>query len=97
MYASNFFDEDDWEIHITRAGVTVGVATCRLLLAMKLLAARPRDVEDISLLIGACGITERQAAVDVFDSYYPTESMKPRALRILDDLLPSDEGVVGTH
>jgi hypothetical protein len=58
--------------------VTVSVATCKLLLAMKLLAARPRDVEDITLLIAACGITERQAAFDVFDDYYPTESLKPR-------------------
>jgi hypothetical protein len=48
-------------------------------------------------LIEACGITERQAAVDVFDDYYPTESMKSRALRILDDLLPSDEGTDETH
>ena len=97
MFASNYDDDKDWEIHITRAGVTVSVASCRLLLAMKLLAARPRDVEDIALLIEACGITERQAAVDVFDDYYPTESMKPRALRILADLLPSDEGTAGTH
>ena len=47
MFASNYDDDKDWEIHITRAGVTVSVATCNLLLAMKLLAARPRDVEDI--------------------------------------------------
>lgn len=89
MFASNYDDDKDWEIHITRAGVTVSVATCRLLLAMKLLAARPRDAEDIALLIEACGITTRQAAIDVFDDYYPTESMKPRALRILGDLLPA--------
>ena len=37
MYASNYDDDEDWEIHITRAGVTVSVATCKLLLATKLL------------------------------------------------------------
>ena len=89
MYASNYDDADDWEVHIDRAGVIVSIATCRLLLAMKLLAGRYRDIEDISLLLSACDITERQAAVDVFDHYYPTESMKPRAFRILDDLLPT--------
>lgn len=97
MFASHYDGDKDWEIHITRDGVTVSVATCKLLLAMKLLAARPRDVEDISLLIEACGITERQAAVDEFGDYYPTESMKPRALRILDDLLPGDERTDGPH
>lgn len=97
MYASNYDNDEDWEIHITRAGVTVSVATCPLLLAMKLHAARGRDVEDIVLLIAACGINERQAAVDLFDHYYPTESMKPRALRILDDLLPGDAPTAGTH
>ena len=88
MYASNYDNDEDWEIHIARAGVTVSVAKCSLLLAMKLLAGRSRDIDDISLLLAACEITERQSAVDVFDHYYPTESMKPRALRILDDLLP---------
>lgn len=97
MFASNYDDDKDWELHITRAGVTVSVASCKLLLAMKLLAARPRDVEDILLLIRACGITERQDAVDVFDDYYPTESLKPRALRILDDVLSNDDGTTGTQ
>lgn len=90
MYASNFDNDEDWEIHIARSGVTVSVAKCPLLLAMKLLAGRSRDIDDITLLLAACGITKLQGAVDVFDHYYPTESMKPRALRILDDLLPDD-------
>ena len=60
-----------------------------LLLAMKLLAARPRDVEDIARLIEVCGAVSRGAALTIFDAYYPTESVKPRALRILDDLFPS--------
>jgi hypothetical protein len=88
MYASHYDADADWEVHLTKAGVTVSVATCRLLLAMKLLAARPRDAEDIALLIAACGITDRQGAIEVFDAYYPTEALKPRALAILDDLLP---------
>jgi hypothetical protein len=40
MFASHYDDDKDWEIHITREEVTVSVATCELLLAMKLLAAR---------------------------------------------------------
>ncbi|HQU26220.1 MAG TPA: hypothetical protein PLS29_04215 [Acidimicrobiales bacterium] len=75
--------------------MTVKVATCRLLLAMKLLAARPRDVEDIARLLAACGITERHEALDVFDHYYPTEILKPRALMILDDLLAGRGGAFG--
>ncbi len=95
MFASHYDNDEDWDIHITRAGVKVSVASCKLLLAMKLLAARPRDAEDIGLLITACDITERQAVVNVFDHYYPTESLKPQALRILHNLLPSDEDTAG--
>lgn len=68
----------------------MSVAKCPLLLAMKLLAGRSRDIDDISLLLAACGITKRQGALNVFDHYYPTESIKQRALHILDDLLPGD-------
>jgi hypothetical protein len=42
MYASNYDDDEDWEIQTSRAGVTVSVAACTLLLAMKLHAARRR-------------------------------------------------------
>ncbi len=95
MYASHYDADADWEVHLTKAGLTVSVATCRLLLAMKLLAARPRDAEDIALLIAAGGITDRQGAIEVFDAYYPTESLKPRAHAILDDLLPGDNPTAG--
>lgn len=91
IFASHFDEPEDWEIHTTRAGVTVSVATCPLLLAMKLLAGRPRDAEDIGLLITACGITTTQAAVDVFDHYFPTEVIKVRSLQILEGLLSCDQ------
>ncbi len=91
MFASHHDEPEDWEIHITRAGVTVSIAGCSLLLAMKLYAGRPRDAEDIDLLITACGITTTQAAVDVFDHYYPTEVIKARSLQILEGLLSRDE------
>lgn len=90
MYASDVDNDDDWEIRIARAGVVVSVARCPLLLAMKLLAGRARDIDDIARLLVARGITTRDGAMAVFDRYYPSESMKPRTSRILDDVLAHD-------
>lgn len=88
MFASHHDDVEDWKILITRAGVTVSVASCQLLLAMKLLAGRSRDIGDIVLLLRACDIVKRQEAIDIFEHYYPRESLNPRTVRILEDLLP---------
>jgi len=51
---------------------------------MKLQAGRGRrDLDDISLLLGLCGITSIEAAVAVFDKYYPTEVIAPKAMSLL--------------
>ena len=89
MFASHFDQTNDSEVWLSRTGVTVSVASPHLLLAMKLLAARPRDADDIARLIEVCGAVSRDAALSIFDAYYPTESLQPRALRILDDLFSS--------
>jgi hypothetical protein len=86
MWASHCDTDADWEVRFIRGDVTIQVAKPPLLLAMKLLAGRGlRDLTDIDLLLEACGITSMGAAKAVFDKYYPTESIAPRALRQLHD------------
>ncbi|MCU1364112.1 MAG: hypothetical protein JWM55_1940 [Acidimicrobiaceae bacterium] len=86
MWASHYDGEDDWEIRCTRGDVSVQVAQPLLLLAMKLLAGRGlRDAADIDLLLVECHIGSLEEAEAVFDKYYPTEKIAPRALRQLHE------------
>jgi hypothetical protein len=86
MWASHYDSDDDWDVRFAGEGVSVLVARTPLLLAMKLQAGRGRrDAEDIDLLLSACQIESFDAAVAVFDRYYPTEAMAPRALLQLQD------------
>ena len=89
MYDSHFHTHEDWELLIEDHSVVVHIAGPRLLLAMKLLAGRGRrDETDIDRLLEALGITSREAAMAVFDFYYPTEVIKPTAMRQLELRLP---------
>jgi hypothetical protein len=86
MWASHYDGDDDWDIRFTRGDVSVRVAPPLLLLAMKLLAGRgQRDAVDIDLLLEECRIASFDDAVEVFDKYYPTEGMAPKALRQLHE------------
>jgi hypothetical protein len=80
LFASHFDGPEDWVSFDVRHGVEVRVADAPLLLAMKLRAARGRrDAADIDLLLDACSITTAEAAVAVFERYYPEELLPPRA------------------
>ena len=82
MFASHYETEKDWDLKIKRDGVIVMVAGIRLLLAMKLLAGRGRrDATDIDRLLDACRVTSVKQAQEIFDTYYPTESIPYMALR----------------
>lgn len=91
MWVSHNDTSDDWEIRFTGNGVTILVAQPPLLLAMKLQAGRGRrDAMDIDLLLDACGIESLRSAVAIFDRYYPTETMAPRALQQLRERFEVD-------
>jgi len=86
MWASHYDGSDDWEIWFSRGDVFVQVAQPLLLLAMKLLAGRGRrDAMDIALLLEECRIGSFDDAVAVFDKYYPTERIAPKALSQLHE------------
>jgi hypothetical protein len=74
---------------ITRARVEIAVAPPRLLLAMKLRAARlGRDNDDIAVLLRRCDIRSVEEAVDVLDDVYGGEEIfKPVARMIVDAAL----------
>lgn len=81
MWTSHFDGPQDWTQFDVRDDVTVSVAGARLLLAMKLRAARGRrDARDIDVLLDACGISGFEEAVALYEEYYPEDGMGPSAL-----------------
>jgi len=86
QFASHFDTPDDWTNLDVRDGVAIRVASAQLLLAMKLFAARGRrDSQDIDRLLDACAIQDAEAAVALFERYYPEEELSERALRQLHE------------
>lgn len=57
------------------------------LLAMKVLASRPGDVDDIALLVRRLGLTARDAVEEVVARVYPGEPLPDRAGPVIEDAL----------
>ncbi|MGF1647245.1 MAG: DUF6036 family nucleotidyltransferase [Kineosporiaceae bacterium] len=67
-------------------GLRVSAASPRHLLAMKVLAARRRDAEDISLLVRHLGLATSGAVLALCASVFPEEPVPDRARLLLEDL-----------
>ena len=65
----------------------VDVASPRYLLAMKLLAARDGDVEDIISLYRLCGFTTVAEGLDLVDAAYPGRAIPARVQFLLEEFL----------
>jgi len=69
-------------------GIVIEVASKEALLAMKLRANRPwRDTRDIRLLMGLCGIGSRTEAEELYEEFYPGDSLSDRAIHMVDGIL----------
>ncbi len=75
-------------------GLRVDVASPRYLLAMKLRAARPEDVEDIRVLYAACGFDRAEQGLELVREAYPGP-LPPRVQFMTEELFgavaPSQE------
>ncbi|HET8657838.1 MAG TPA: DUF6036 family nucleotidyltransferase [Micromonosporaceae bacterium] len=63
----------------------VDVASPQYLLAMKLLAAREQDVDDIVLLYRLCGFTSVAEGLDLVESVYPGRVIAPKVQFMLEE------------
>ena len=59
--------------------VVLYAATTESLLAMKLHAARAKDMGDLEFLLDACGTGSVETAQEVYERYYPGELLSVRA------------------
>jgi predicted nucleotidyltransferase len=75
-------------------GLRVTVASPEHLLAMKVLAARRRDISDLITLIRHLGLESSEQVYAVCASVFPEEAVPARAKLIVDDLF--DQGSVDT-
>ena len=66
------------------AHLTVTGASSRHLLAMKLLAARGKDREDITVLCKHLGLKGPEEAIRIYKELFPDEQLKNRASEFLD-------------
>lgn len=82
--------EPGFEPIIVRGQRRILVGVPSLLLAMKLHAARGRrDATDIDTLLDACGVTSAEDAIELYETYYRAEVLKPRAMVLLRQRFPS--------
>lgn len=68
-------------------GLRVSAASPRHLLAMKVLAARAKDLDDIAFLAGHLGVTSSAEVLAICAAVFPDEPVPERARLILEDLL----------
>jgi len=66
----------------------VDVASPEYLLAMKLLAAREQDIDDIAILYRLCGFTTTAQGLDLVESVYPGRPIAPKVQFMLEELFP---------
>ena len=71
-------------------GLRVLAASPEHLLAMKTLAARKQDVEDIRFLIGKIGLASARDVLSICAEVFPGETVPARALLLLEDLFSPD-------
>ena len=73
---------------LEHSGLRVTIASPRYLLAMKLIASRvERDEDDLRLLIGLCGITSVQEAIEPIESLYGGRPIEAKVRYLVAELL----------
>lgn len=73
---------DDGQIHIQ-------IAAPETLLAMKLHAAQSRgnrEAADLAVLLPHCSITTSEQAEQLYEAYYPGDSLTPRTMQLLEHI-----------
>lgn len=67
-------------------GLRVTAASPRHIFAMKALAARTRDIDDLRLLADIIGVDSAETALQICAEFFPGEEIPPRSIAILQEL-----------
>lgn len=80
--------EAEWVTIYQEHGVHIQIGSKETLLAMKLRSNRPgRDVGDIRALIALCSLKTVRSIEDLYEDFYPGDSLSARALGIVTSIL----------
>jgi len=85
-YISTKKDENSPTV-FEHSGLRVSAASGEHILAMKLLAGRRRDNDDISFLIKMLGLRDVQSVLQICESVFPDEPIPARSKLMLEDIL----------
>lgn len=78
----------EWATIHNAQGIVIQVASAEALLVMKLRSNRPgRDTDDIRHLLALCEIASVEAADELYEAYYPGESLPDRAWTMTTSIL----------
>ena len=79
-------DDADKRRVFDHPGLRVMAASPRHIFAMKALAARTRDIDDLRLLADIVGVESADAALQICANFYPDEPVSPRSAAVLREL-----------
>ena len=79
-------DDPDRRRVFDHPGLRVMAASPRHIFAMKALAARTRDVDDLRLLANLIGVESADQALQICADFYPDEPVPPRSAAVLREL-----------
>jgi hypothetical protein len=85
VYVSGKNDPDKRRV-FDHPGLRVTAASPRHIFAMKALAARTRDIDDLRVLAEIIGVESAGAAAQICAEFYPDEIVPPRSAAILPEL-----------
>ena len=85
VYISGKDDPDKRRV-FDHPGLRVTAASPRHVFAMKALAARIRDIDDLRLLAGIIGVDSAETAIQICAEFFPDEEVPPRAEAVLREL-----------
>ncbi len=78
----------EWETLFDEDGIVIQVASQESLLVMKLRSNRPgRDTRDIRLLLALCRVATLQQAEELYEEFYPGDSLTTRAIDMVTAIL----------
>jgi predicted nucleotidyltransferase len=85
VYISGKDDPDKRRV-FDHPGLRVTAASPRHIFAMKALAARTRDIDDLRLLADIIGVDSAETALQICAEFFPDEEVPPRTAAVLQEL-----------
>jgi hypothetical protein len=85
-------DDADKRRVFDHPGLRVMAASPRHIFAMKALAARTRDIDDLRLLANIIGVESADEALQICADFYPDEPVSPRSAAVLRELSADHPG-----